>query len=146
MRFASAISGFLANFSCTHFTVWSIVRPYIQNTSPSAKKFLQRSISDGLILLWVSALRVSDEKGTLMTDQSLRVLSSRGLDFHPAFFKFSSLNESELTTTRPPLTRSPKLTLSAAEFITTSTSGASPAVNTSFLLNWIWKLDTPGSV
>ncbi len=41
---------------------------------------------------------------------------------------------------------SPRLALSAAGFIATSTSGASPAVRMSWSAKCTWKDDTPGSV
>src|SRR6266851_2490178 len=45
-----------------------------------------------------------------------------------------------------PRGRSLRLALSAAGFIATSTSGASPGVRMSWSAKWTWKLDTPGSV
>ena len=46
----------------------------------------------------------------------------------------------------PPGLRSPRLVLSAAGFIATSTSGASPGVWMSWSAKWTWKPETPGSV
>ena len=48
--------------------------------------------------------------------------------------------------TVPPRLRSPRFTLSAAGFIATSTSGASPGVRMSWSARWIWNDETPGSV
>ena len=45
-----------------------------------------------------------------------------------------------------PLGRSPRLALSAAGFIATSTSGASPAVRMSWSAKCTWNDETPGSV
>ena len=44
-RFASAISGFLANFARRNFSVPSVGRLYIQDSSPSANMFFERSAS-----------------------------------------------------------------------------------------------------
>jgi len=46
----------------------------------------------------------------------------------------------------PPAGRSPILTMSAAGFITTSTSGASPAVSTAWAEKLIWNAETPNVV
>src|SRR5690606_7928316 len=45
-----------------------------------------------------------------------------------------------------PLGRSSRFAFSAAGFIATSTSGASPGVMMSWSAKWSWKLDTPGRV
>ncbi len=45
-----------------------------------------------------------------------------------------------------PLGRSPRFARSAAGFIATSTSGASPGVRMSWSAKWTWNDETPGSV
>ncbi len=55
------------------------------------------------------------------------------------------MNASLLTISAPPAGSSPTFVLSAAGFIATSTSGASPGVWMSEALKLIWKPETPGS-
>jgi len=50
------------------------------------------------------------------------------------------------TMIRPPRGTSARFTRSAAGFIATSTSGASPGVAMSASAKWTWKLETPGMV
>ena len=56
------------------------------------------------------------------------------------------MNSSVLTMIVAPRGTSPRLALSAAGFIATSTSGASPGVSTSWSAKCSWKLETPGRV
>ena len=56
------------------------------------------------------------------------------------------MNSSVLTMIVAPRLRSRRLALSAAGFIATSTSGASPGVSTSWSAKCSWKLETPGRV
>jgi len=55
-----------------------------------------------------------------------------------------AVNASSLTTSAPPGGSSPKFAFSAAGFIATSTSGASPGVWMSVLEKLSWKPLTPG--
>ena len=55
------------------------------------------------------------------------------------------MNASSLTMSAPPAGSSPRFALSAAGFIATSTSGASPGVWISVLEKLSWNPDTPGS-
>ena len=55
------------------------------------------------------------------------------------------MKASLLTMSAPPAGRSPMFVLSAAGFIATSTSGASPGVWMSDAEKLIWNPDTPGS-
>ncbi len=55
------------------------------------------------------------------------------------------MNASAFTMIAPPATRSPMLVRSAAGFMATRTSGASPGVWMSLELKLIWKPETPGS-
>ena len=55
------------------------------------------------------------------------------------------MNASVLTISVPPRGRSLTFVFSAAGFMATSTSGASPGVRMSSSEKWIWKPDTPGS-
>ena len=55
------------------------------------------------------------------------------------------MNASSLTIRAPPAGSSPRLDLSAAGFIATSTSGSSPGVWISVLEKLSWKPETPGS-
>jgi hypothetical protein len=64
---------------------------------------------------------------------------------YPAFWRLRSLNASELTISVPPRGRSLRFVLSAAGFIATRTSGASPGVRMSWSAKWSWKPETPGS-
>ena len=54
------------------------------------------------------------------------------------------MNSSVLTMIVAPRGRSRRLAFSAAGFIATSTSGASPGVSTSWSAKCSWKLETPG--
>ena len=56
------------------------------------------------------------------------------------------MNASSFTTTMPPFSRVPRLVISAAGFIATSTFGWSPGVRMSRLAKWIWNADTPWGV
>ena len=56
------------------------------------------------------------------------------------------MNSSVLAMMSAPRGRSSRLALSAAGFIATSTSGASPGVRMSWSAKCSWKLDTPGRV
>ena len=55
------------------------------------------------------------------------------------------MKASRLTISVPPFGRSRTFVFSAAGFIATSTSGASPGVRMSWSAKWIWKPETPGS-
>ncbi len=72
--------------------------------------------------------------------------SSRGLTAYPTLERLRLVNSSVLTMMLAPRGRSPRLARSAAGFIATSTSGASPGVSTSWSAKCSWKLDTPGRV
>src|SRR5438105_13788662 len=58
---------------------------------------------------------------------------------------FRSVKASRLTMSVPPLGRSRRFVFSAAGFIATRTSGASPGVRMSWSAKWSWKPETPGS-
>ncbi len=72
--------------------------------------------------------------------------SSRGLTAYPTLERLRLVNSSVLTMMLAPRGRSSMLARSAAGFIATSTSGASPGVSTSWSAKCSWKLDTPGRV
>ena len=55
------------------------------------------------------------------------------------------MKASRLTISVPPFGRSRRFVRSAAGFIATSTSGASPGVRMSWSAKWSWKPETPGS-
>ena len=65
---------------------------------------------------------------------------------HFAFLRSVSRKAPVLTTITPPGLSVPMFTISAAGFIATSTSGASPGVWMSSELNCSWKPETPGRV
>ena len=67
-RLASRIGGLAANFSSIHSTVVLVGRPYMNEISPSAKRFLARWASAGLMPSMPSVDRtVSVVIGTRMT-------------------------------------------------------------------------------
>src|SRR5262245_55795662 len=63
-RFPALISSDLATFASIHFSVTSVGRPYIQETSPRAKKFFARSASFLVMLMPSVARSVIDVMGT----------------------------------------------------------------------------------
>ena len=93
-----------------------------------------------------SASTVIELSATGCTCQDSSVPSSTGLAAYPTLARFRLVNSSVLTMIVLPRGRSARLALSAAGFIATSTSGASPGVSTSWSAKCSWKLETPGSV
>ena len=87
--------------------------------------------------------RVILEMSSLMVWNLASVSSSSGLASNPAFCRLRAVNAPVSRITRPPSRRSARLTFSAAGFIATSTSGASPAVSTLAEPKLIWNADTP---
>ena len=85
------------------------------------------------------------EIGTSNTVTCLSEPSVSGLEAYAALLRFCWVNASLLTISAPPAGSSPTLVLSAAGFIATRTSGASPGVWMSDAEKLIWKPDTPGS-
>ncbi len=75
-----------------------------------------------------------------------RLPSSSGLLSYPTFFSAFGVNSPVSTMIVDPFGTSPRFALSAAGFIATSTSGASPGVRMSWSAKCSWKLETPGSV
>ena len=68
-----------------------------------------------------------------------------GFAAYAALDRLVGVKASELTITAPPAGRSGRFVLSAAGFIATSTSGASPGVWMSDAEKLIWNPETPGS-
>src|SRR5579875_4192796 len=60
---ASRTISLLAKRLCSHSSVGSPGRPYIHDTSPKAKKFLERSASRALVPLGFTACMVSEVIG-----------------------------------------------------------------------------------
>ncbi len=99
-----------------------------------------RSVKDA------SASTAIEVMATGWTCQASSEPSSRGLTAYPTLARLRLLNSSVLTMMLAPRGRSRRFALSAAGFIATSTSGASPGVSTSWSAKCSWKLETPGSV
>ena len=78
--FASASSGFFANFSRRNASVPSVPRWYIHDSSPSANMFFARSASFLLIPVGSSAVRVSVAIATSWTWYGASESSSSGFD------------------------------------------------------------------
>ncbi len=91
----------------------------------------------------LTASTVSRVMSTVSTWYCASEPSSTGLAGNPALVRLRSVNAPVSTTTVPPTRRSFTSTLSAAGFMATSTSTASPGVVTSTPPKWIWKADTP---
>ena len=72
--------------------------------------------------------------------------SSSGLTSYLAFSRLRLVNSPVSAMIRPPGFRAPTLVFSAAGFIATSTSGASPAVSMLVEPKLIWNAETPNSV
>ena len=78
---AALTSGRSANFFSTQSTVGVVGRPYIQDTSPSANRFLLRAASRELMPSMSSVARtVIEVIGTRKTWKSSSVSSSSGFD------------------------------------------------------------------
>ena len=112
---------------------------------PSAKKFLVRSFClrrhlEALERALVERRDRDLEHGELLERAVRRAGSTR----RPPSSGSAAVNASLLTISVPPAGRSPMFVLSAAGFIATSTSGASPGVWMSLALKLIWKPETPG--
>ncbi len=112
---------------------------------PRAKKFFVRSTCLLVISRSASAFALSVLIGTGNTRYAFSESSVSGLDAKAALDRLPFVKASLLTMTAPPGCRSATLVLSAAGFIATSTSGASPGVWMSDAEKLIWKPDTPGS-
>src|SRR3954471_8245949 len=107
--------------------------------------FFERSASRLLTSTSLSASSVSVVSATSWRWNSESDPSSSGFAAYPAFSRFLSVKASRLTISVPPLGRSRRFVFSAAGFIATSTSGASPGVRMSWSAKWSWKPETPGS-
>ena len=108
--------------------------------------FLQRSASLLPRPNGFTASSVSAEMSKASTSHLARLSSSIGLLSYFAFSRLRLENSPVSTITRPPGLSACTFTLSAAGFIATSTSGASPAVVISCEPKLIWKAETPNSV
>src|SRR6266850_4884290 len=91
----------------------------------------------------LTASAVSRVMSTVSTWYGASEPSSIGLAGKPALARLRSVNAPVSTTIVPPSRRSFRATLSAAGFMATSTSTASPGVVTSTPPKWIWNADTP---
>jgi hypothetical protein len=114
---------------------------------PSAKKFLQRRFSFTVSSSSSSsAASVSDVSGTAKSRYAESESSSSGLLSYSAFCRLRASNASVSQMRIAFFGSSRRLTLSAAGFIATSTSGWSPGVQISVAEKFTWKPETPGSV
>src|SRR5215470_5151396 len=143
---ASPTAGVLRKRCSTHRMVGSIGRWKSHDVNPSARKLRERIIVRVGRPMSLSALIVSFVMSTGKTWKRASEPSVSGFDVYSAFLRFCSLNCSLSRMRMPFACRSPMLTFSAAGFIATSTSGASPGVNTSRLEKWSWNPLTPASV
>src|SRR4051812_37123490 len=143
---AAAISGLRRNCRSRKRIVPSVGRWYIQDSRPRVNMFFERSASFLPRPESASASRVRLVSGTGTTCQPSSEPSSSGLAAYPTLARLRGVNSSESTMSRPPPGRSARLALSAAGFIATSTSGASPGVMMSWSAKCSWKELTPGRV
>ena len=143
---ASAISGLLRNFWRSQSCSGSRGRSNIHSASPSVHMFLQRRASllprpKGLTASIVSALMSNASRSYFA-----RLPSSSGLASYFALSRLRLVNSPVSAMISPPGFSAARFTFSAAGFIATRTSGASPAVLISRLPKLIWNADTPNSV
>src|SRR3954463_10904260 len=143
---AAAICGLRRNWRSRKRIVPSVGRWYIQLSRPRVNMFFERSASFLPRPESASASRVRVVSGTLTSRQPSSEPSSWGLVAYPTFARLRGENSSESRISSPPPGRSDRLALSAAGFIATSTSGASPGVMMSWSAKCSWKELTPGRV
>ena len=146
VTFASRMSGTLAKRFSRKSTVDSVGRPYSQDSSPRANMFFAREASLRDSPNSLTASTVIPVRSTGWRAYSSREPSSSGFAAYPALVRLRVVKSAESTMTVAPLGRSPRLARSAAGFIATSTSGASPGVRMSWSAKWTWNDETPGSV
>ena len=140
------MSGFLANLALSQSINGCRSRSNIHNARPSVHMFLDRSASLLPSPNSFTASIVRAEISKASTSHLARLPSSSGLLSYLAFSRLRLVNSPVSIITRPPVLSAAKFTFSAAGFIATSTSGASPAVSISRLPKLIWKAETPNSV
>src|SRR3954453_7356270 len=143
---AAAICGLRRNWRSRKRIVPSVGRWYIQLSRPRVNMFLLRSASFLPRPESASASVVIEVSGTLTSCHLSSEPSSRGFCAYPTLARFRGVNSSESAISRPPPGRSEMLAFSAAGFITTRTSGASPGVMMSWSAKCSWKELTPGRV
>ena len=143
---ASASTGFLRNLSFSHWISGARSRSNIHSARPSVHMFLQRRASllpspNGLTASSVSALI-----SKAITSHLARLPSSSGETAYFAFSRLRLVNSPLSAMISPPGLSACTLVFSAAGFIATSTSGASPAVSIAVDPKLIWNAETPNSV
>ncbi len=143
---AAMMSGFLANFDFRNFSVPSVGRWYIHESSPSANMFFERPASLRERSNSLSASTVRVVSGTGWTLKPSSEPSSSGDWAYPTFCMARLVNSSVLTMISAPRGTSARLALSAAGFIATRTFGASPGVRMSWSAKCSWNEETPGRV
>ena len=143
---AAAMSGALANFLFSQSWSGSRGRSNIHSARPSVHMFLQRRPSFLPRPKGSTASSVRAEMSNASTSNGARVSSSSGLASYFALSRLRLVNSPVSTITSPPGLSAGKFTFSAAGFIATSTSGASPAVLIARLPKLIWNALTPNSV
>ena len=140
------MSGALANFDFSQSWIGSRGRSNIHSARPSVHMFLDRSASllprpKGLTASIVFSLMSKASRSNFA-----RLPSSSGLLSYFALSRLRLVKAPVSAITSPPGFRAARLVFSAAGFIATSTSGASPAVWIARLPKLIWNADTPNSV
>src|SRR6187549_1700122 len=143
---AAAISGLPANLALSQSTIGCRSRSNIHSARPRVHMFFERSASllprpNGLTASIVSALMSNASTSHLASEPS-----SSGLASYLAFSRLRLVNSPVSAMMRPPGLSASRLVLSAAGFIATSTSGASPAVSIAVEPKLIWNAETPNSV
>ena len=148
VMFASRIAGTFAKRRVRKSMVESVGRPYIHETRPRANMFFARAASLRERPNSLTASTVIPVRSTGCTAYSARVSSSSssGLTVYPALSRLRLVKSWVSTMIVAPLGRSPRLAFSAAGFIATSTSGASPGVRMSWSAKCTWNDETPGMV
>ena len=143
--FASAISGFFANFVRNIFSASSRSRSYIQQTSPNASMFLHRRI---LLLSMPLSASVAWHNDVIGHGTTSHVIPSSAIGssvLNSALARSFSVNESLSMMMAPVGLQCLCCVFSAAGFMATSMSHSSPGVSTLSAPMCTWKPETPVS-
>ena len=151
VMFASRMSATFANRFERNAMVESVGRPYIHDSRPSANMFFARAASlrdrpNSLTASTVMPVRSTGCTANSPSGEPASPSPSSGLASYPALVRLRAVKSWVSTMIAAPFGRSPRLAFSAAGFIATSTSGASPAVRMSWSAKCTWNDETPGSV
>ena len=142
---ASRMSGTLANRFSRKAIVVSVGRPYIHDSRPRANMFFARAASLRERPNSLTASTVIPVRSSGCTAYAAeRVVVERARRRSRPWRGCGAVKSWVSTMIVAPWGRSPRLARSAAGFIATSTSGASPGVRMSWSAKCTWNDETPG--